>query len=137
MARMTPDDRFYEWLLSDHPEAASERARRCAAYQAEQAHGREVLGGFAERTEADPDAPETIRELTKTARWLLKRQAEREAADAALSESERLTRARAAFELARRTSGAPAYRYPARYLGPRAARQPIPPDPDHPNPNPS
>jgi hypothetical protein len=135
MARMTPDDRFYEWLLSDYPEAASERARRRAAYQAQQAHGREVLGGFVDRTEADPAAPETIRELAKTARWLLGRQAEREAAEQALSEPERLARARADFELERRTGGAPGYRYPARYLGPRAARQPIPPDPDHPNPS--
>jgi hypothetical protein len=25
---LSPDDRFYEWLLSDHPAAVSERARR-------------------------------------------------------------------------------------------------------------
>jgi hypothetical protein len=133
MARMTPSDRYYEWLLSDHPEAAAERARRRAAYHAEQAHGREVLGGFADRTDADPNAPETIRELAKTARWLLTRQAERDAAEQALSEPERLARARADFELERRTAGASGYRYPARYLGPRAARQPIPHDPDHSN----
>jgi hypothetical protein len=133
--RLTPVDRFYEWLLSDHPEAHSERARRRAASQAHQAHGREVLAGFIGRNDADPAAPESIRGLVKTARWLLDRQAQRQAADAALSEAERLGRMRADFELERRTGGVPGYRYPARYLGARAARQPIPPDPDHPNPS--
>jgi hypothetical protein len=133
--RMTPDDRFYEWLLSDHPEAASERARRRAASQAERAHGREILAGFIRRNEGDLATPESIRGLVKTARWLLDRQAQRDAADAALSEPERLARARADFELERRTGGAGGYRYPARYLGPKAARQPIPPDPSKPNPS--
>ena len=98
---MTPGDRFYEWLLSDHPEAA-----------------------------ADRDAPENLRELAATARWLLTRQAERQAADAAEPEAERLARMRRDFENSRRAQGASSYRYPARYLGARAARQPIPPDPD-------
>jgi hypothetical protein len=131
--RMTPADRFYEWLLSDHPQAAAERARRRAAWQARQAHGRAILAGFIARNQGDPAAPESIRGLVTTARWLLDRQAQRQAADAALSEAERLARMRADFELERRTSGMPGYRYPARYLGPRAARQPIPPDPSKPN----
>jgi hypothetical protein len=130
MARMTPADRFYEWLLSDHPEAAAERARRRAAHLAYEAEGRAGLSRFVDRTEADRDAPENIRELVKTARWLLTRQAERLAADVAEPEPERLARQRRDFETSRRVQGAIGYRYPARYLGPRAAQQPIPPDPD-------
>ncbi|HEX9354069.1 MAG TPA: hypothetical protein VF933_09675 [Streptosporangiaceae bacterium] len=129
---MSAADRFYEWLLSDHPAAVAERARRRAAYLAHEARGREGLSRFVARTEADRDAPESIRELVKTARWLLKRQADRLAAEAAESERERLARQRRDFETSRRAQGATSYRYPARYLGARAARQPIPPDPDHP-----
>ena len=128
-ARMSPADRFYEWLLSDHPAAVAERARRRAAWLAHEHEGRAGLSRFAARTEADRDAPENIRELAKTARWLLGRQADRLAADAG-SEPERLARMRQQFETSRRAQGATGYRYPARYLGARAARQPIPPDPD-------
>jgi len=128
--RMTVADGFYEWLLSDHPTAVAERARRRAAYLAYEAEGRAGLSRFVERTEADRDAPENIRELVKTARWLLGRQAHRLAADAAEPEPERLARQRRDFETSRRAQGAHGYRYPARYLGPRAARQAIPPDPD-------
>jgi hypothetical protein len=128
--RMTAADRFYEWLLSDHPEAAAERARRRAAYLAYEARGRDGLSRFVARTEADRDASEHIRELVKTARWLLQRQADRLAADVAEPEPERLARQRRELETSRRVQGAHGYRYPARYLGPRAAQQPIPPDPD-------
>jgi len=128
--RMTPADRFYEWLLSDHPQAAAERARRRAAYLAYEAQGRAGLSRFVARTEADPGAPENIRELVKTARWLLARQADRLAEDAAEPDAERLARMRRDFETSRRMQGAHGYRYPAHYLGARAARQPIPPDPD-------
>jgi hypothetical protein len=130
MARMSAADRFYEWLLSDHPEAAAKRARRRAAHLAYEAQGRAGLSRFVARTEADRDAPEHIRELVKTARWLLGRQADRLAADVAEPEGERLARQRRQFETSRRVQGAHGYRYPARYLDPRAARQPIPPDPD-------
>ncbi len=132
MARMTPGDRFYEWLLSDHPEAAAERTRRRAAHLAYETEGRAGLSRFVERTGAAPGAPENIRELAATARWLLRRQAERQAADAAEPDAERLARMRRDFETSHRAQGAHGYRYPARYLGPRAARQPIPPDPNRP-----
>ncbi len=128
--RMSAADRFYEWLLSDHPAAVAERARRRAAHLAHEAHGREVLSRFVERTQANPAAPETVQRLAETAGWLLGRQADRLAAEAAESEPERLARQRRQFETSRRVQGAHGYRYPARYLGPRAARQAIPPDPD-------
>ncbi len=130
--RMSAADRFYEWLLSDHPEAAAERARRRAAHLAYEAAGRDGLSRFVARTQADRDAPEHLRELATTARWLLARQADRLAAEVAVSEHERLARQRRDFETSRRVQGAHGYRYPARHLGTRAARQPIPPDPDRP-----
>jgi hypothetical protein len=114
----------------DHPEAAAERARRRAAHLAYEAQGRDELSRFAERTEADPGAPENIRELVKTARWLLQRQADRLAADVAEPEPERLARMRRELETSRRAQGRTGYHYPARYLSPSAAQQPIPPDPD-------
>ena len=128
--RMSAADRFYEWLLSARPAAVAERTRRRAAHLACEAEGRDGLSRFVARTEADRDAPEHIRELAGTARWLLGRQADRLAAEAAESEPERLARMRRELETFRRVQGAHGYRYPARYLGPRAARQPIPPDPD-------
>ncbi len=90
----------------------------------------EGLRAFVARTEADRDVPEHIRELVGTARWPLERQAERRAEDAAEPEGERPARVRRELETSRRALGAHGYRYPARYLGTRAARQPIPPDPD-------
>lgn len=128
--RMDAADRFYEWLLSDHPEAAGERARRRADWLAEQHEGRAVLARFAERTDADPEAPESIRRLAETARWLMARAAERIAIEQATPEAERLAAARAQFETYRHALGDHAYRYPARYLGARAARQPVVCDPD-------
>ena len=92
----------------------------------------EGLRAFVARTQADRDAPENIRDLAGTARWLLERQADRLAADAAEPEPERLARQRRELETSRRVQGAHGYCYPARYLGPRAVRQPIPPDPDTP-----
>jgi hypothetical protein len=128
--RMSDADRFYEWLLSDHPAAVAERTRRRAAYLAHEAHGREVLSRFVERTQANPAAPETVQRLAETDGWLLERQGDRLAADVAEPEPERLARQRRDFETSRRVQGTSGYRYPARYLGPRAARQPIPLDPD-------
>ena len=107
--RMSAADRFYEWLLSDHPEAAAERARRRAAYLTYQTRGREGLSRFVARTEADRGAPEHIRELVNTARWLLKRQADRLAADVAEPEPQRLARQRRDFETSRRAQGAHGY----------------------------
>jgi len=130
MGRMSAADRFYEWLLSDHPEAAAERARRRAAHLAYEARGREVLSRFVARTQANRGAPETVQRLAETAGWLLGRQADRLAAEVAEPEPERLARERRDLETSRRVQGAHGYRYPARYLGARAARQPIPPDPD-------
>jgi len=127
--RMSPEDRFDEWLLSDHPEAAAERARRRAVWLAEQQEGHGVLARFAERTDADPTAPDSIRRLAETARWLLARAAERTAIERATPEPERLANARQQFETYRHGEGDHAYRYPARYLGEHAARQPVVSDP--------
>jgi hypothetical protein len=69
-AELSAEDRFYEWLLSDHPGAALERARRRLDNQVRETEERAVLRRFIARTNQSPDAPTTVRELAGTARWL-------------------------------------------------------------------
>jgi hypothetical protein len=128
-AELTAEDRFYEWLLSDHPGAALERARRRLDNQVREAQERAVLRRFIARTDQSPDAPTTVRGLAGTARWLVERSQQRQAADAARADAELLATARRDLEISRRAQVDGDYRYPARYLGVQAARQPIPPDP--------
>jgi hypothetical protein len=127
-ADLTPEDRFYEWLLSDHPGAVVERARRRLDNQVREAQERAVLRRFIARTDHSPDAPTTVRELAGTAGWLLERSQQRQA-DAAKADAELVATARRELEISRRVQLDGDYRYPARYVGVEAARQPIPPDP--------
>ena len=56
-------DAFYEWLLSDHPDAKAERDRRRAAtYQADTDRAAAVRA-WADKINAQPDAPHTLRDL--------------------------------------------------------------------------
>ncbi len=128
-AELTPDDRFYEWLLSDHPGAVLERARRRLDNQVREAEERAVLRRFIARTDQSPDAPTTVRGLAGTAGWLVERSEQRLATGAASSDAERVATARRDLETSQRVGKDPDYRYPARYLGEQAAHQPIPPDP--------
>ena len=53
--RSTTDDAFYEWLLSDHPDARAERDyRRGAHYQRQQETAADIAA-WADRISADPD----------------------------------------------------------------------------------
>jgi hypothetical protein len=129
-ARVAAERAFYEGLLSDHPPAATERARRQASYRAHEADQIGQLREWVARTRANPDAGEPARRLANVTERLLDRRAARLAADRAEPAPDRLARLRQQLELAERAGADPDYRYPARYLGPQAARQPIPPDPD-------
>ena len=61
--RNVTDDAFYEWLLSDHPAAKAERdSRRAATYQAETDRAAAVRA-WADKINAQPDAPQTLRDL--------------------------------------------------------------------------
>jgi hypothetical protein len=128
-AELSAEDRFYEWLLSDHPGAAVERARRRLDNQVHEAQERAVLRRFIARTDQSPDAPTTVQTLAGTAGWLVERSAQRQATDAASSDAELVATARQDFETSRRVGEDHDYRYPARYLGAQAAHQPIPPHP--------
>jgi hypothetical protein len=128
-AELTPEDRFYEWLLSDHPGAVVERARRRLANQVREAQERAVLRRFIARTDQSPDAPTTVQALAGTAGWLVERSQQRQTADAAKADAELVATAQRDLETSRRAQVDGDYRYPAHYLGAQAAHQPIPPDP--------
>jgi hypothetical protein len=128
-AELSAQDRFYEWLLSDHPGAVSERARRRLDNQVREAEERAVLRRFIARTHASPDAPTTVRALAGTAGWLAERSEQRLATKSARTDAERVATARQDWETSRRVQVDGDYRYPARYLGTQAAHQPIPPEP--------
>jgi hypothetical protein len=128
-AELSAEDRFYEWLLSDHPGAVLERARRRLDIQVREAEERAVLRRFITRTDQSPDAPTTVRALAGTAGWLVQRSQQRLATGAARANAELVATARRGLETGRRVRVDGDYRYPARYLGVEAARQPIPPDP--------
>jgi hypothetical protein len=128
-AELTPEDRFYEWLLSDHPGAALERARRRLDNQVREAEERAMLRRFIARTDQSPDAPATVRGLAGTAGWLVQRSQQRQATQAASTDAELVATARRDLETSQQAGDDPDYRYPARYLGTQAARQPIPPQP--------
>jgi hypothetical protein len=128
-AELTAEDRFYEWLLSDHPGAVLERARRRLDHQAREAEERAMLRRFIARTDQSPDAPTTVRGLAGTAGWLVERSDQRMATETATSDAELVATARRDLETSRRVQLDGDYRYPARYLGTQAAHQPIPADP--------
>jgi hypothetical protein len=128
-ADLTVEDRFYEWLLSDHPGAVLERARRRLDNQVREAEERAMLRRFIARTDQSPDAPTTVRQLAGTAGWLVERSEQRLTTKAASTDAELVATARHDLETSRRVQLDDDYRYPARYLGTQAARQPIPPEP--------
>jgi len=132
--RSVLDARFYAFLLSDHPAARVERCRRRAAYLDETAREREVLHGWLARLDATPPRSgerydDTARRLAVTTRALLDRQAGRLAREVGEPDLARVSQARDAWEAERRAAGHRHPRYPARYRGVAAARQPIPPEP--------
>jgi hypothetical protein len=120
--RSVTDRRFAAFLLSDHPAATFERCRRRAAYLDDTARRRELLHGWLAKLDAIPSRPgeafdDSVRRLAATTRDLLDQQAARLLAEVGEADPVRVAHARE-----RRG------RYPTRYLGPAAARQPIPPE---------
>jgi hypothetical protein len=127
--RSVLDARFAAWLLGDHPAAVAERLHRRARSLDERFRRHEFLAGWLARTDAHParlgdrfDA--NLRALAASIRPLLARDLPRLEAELGEPDPARTARQRREWE-ARQLSGR---RYPARYQGPAAARQPIPPD---------
>jgi hypothetical protein len=123
------DARFAAWLLGDHPAAVAERLHRRARSLDERFRRHEVLAGWLARTDAHParlgdhfDA--NLRTLAASIGPLLARDLPRLEAELGEPDPVRVARLRREWE-ARQPSGR---RYPVRYQGPAAARQPIPPD---------
>ena len=54
---------FYEWLLSDHPDARAQRDRRRAATYQAKAGSAAAVRAWADKIGAQPDAPQTLRDL--------------------------------------------------------------------------
>jgi hypothetical protein len=120
--RSVLDGRFAAFLLSDHPAATFERCCRRAAYLDDTARRREVLHGWLAKLDAIPPRPgeafdDSVRRLAATTRGLLEREAARLPAEVGEPDPVRVARERERHG-----------RYPARYLGRAAARQPIPPE---------
>jgi hypothetical protein len=133
-AELSADDRFYEWLLSDHPGAAGERACRRLDNQIAEAEDLARLRGWLAKIDglADSGQPlgDSVWGLAEQTRTRLIPGAEQRLAELADQPDQvRVRRWRRELEISQRVRGDHDYRYPARYLGPVAARQPIPPDP--------
>jgi hypothetical protein len=128
--RSVLDARFAAWLLGDHPAAVAERLGRRARYLDERFRRHELLAGWLARTAAHPPRPAdrfdaTLRALAASVGPLLARDLPRLEAELGEPDPARVARQRREWEQ-RQPSGR---RYPARYQGPAAARQPIPPEP--------
>ena len=137
--RDVTDTAFYEWLLSDHPDARAERDwRRAATYQAETGRAAAVRA-WADKINAHADAPQTMRDLAASMGPLADQTTARAEARYAELDDAYVTRLRAEHETYVQVSGPPGswdYRYPAHLTGPGAAGYPPPPEPGAPAPEP-
>src|SRR5579863_10472018 len=93
--RDVTDNAFYEWLLSDHPDAKAERDwRRAATYQAETDQAAAVRA-WADKINAQPDPPQTLRDLAASMGPLADQTAARAEASYAEPDDAYVTRIRA------------------------------------------
>jgi hypothetical protein len=137
--RDVTSDAFYEWLLSDHPDARAERDwRRAATYQADTGRAAAVRA-WAGKVNAQPDAPQAAKDLAASMGPRADQSLARAQASYAEPDDAYVARLRAEHETAVRVSGPPGswdYRYPANLTGPGAAAHPPPPEPAAPAPEP-
>jgi hypothetical protein len=135
--RDVTDDAFYEWLLSDHPDAKTERDRRRAATFRADTDRAATVRAWASKINAQPGAPQNLRDLAATMGPLADQTTARADARYAEPDDAYVTRLRAEHETHVRVSGPPGswdYRYPAYLTGPGAAAYPPPPQPVTPEP---
>jgi hypothetical protein len=131
--RSTLDDTFYEWLLSDHPDAKAEREyRRGGSLQREHQTAADIAA-WADRVGADPGRHTPMaRDLAATFGPMAKASALRADIESAEPDDAYVARQRAEFETHMRVHWDhpdPDYTYPACLTGPSAASCPPPPEP--------
>jgi hypothetical protein len=131
--RSTADDVFYEWLLSDHPDARAERDwRRSHHYQHERDTAADIAA-WARRIDAAPEGhTQAALNLAATIGPHAADSAIRAEVDHAEPDKLYVARLRAEFETHRHVhwdNPDPSYRYPQHLTGPSAAAYPPPPEP--------
>jgi hypothetical protein len=120
---------FYEWLLSDHPDARAGRGRRREAYYRGEIERASQVQAWVAKIDATPNPPGPIRRLADSMGPSAEKA--RAHAEAALAEPDEayVTRERGNWETFMQVSvpdGSSEYRYPGRYVGEAAASQPRP-----------
>jgi hypothetical protein len=130
--RSTLDDTFYEWLLSDHPEAKAEREWRRGTHYADYHQAAADIAAWADRISAEPEQhTQMARDLAATIGPMAHASALRAEIDAAEPDHVYVARQRAEFETHMRVHWdhpVPDYTYPAHLTGASAASYP-PPEP--------
>jgi hypothetical protein len=138
--RSTADDAFYEWLLSDHPDARAERGRRRSLHYQQQRDTAADIAAWARRISADPQLhTQAALDLAATMGPHATESTVRAEVDYAEPDEQYVARLRAEFETHRHIhwdNPDPAYRYPKHLTGPEAAGHPPPPEPGAPAPEP-
>jgi hypothetical protein len=129
-----PDD-AYEWLLSDHPWARTERVRRAeSGWDAELRNASDVrdwtdrIDGLdlQQRYPHDPAIAENLRGLAKLMRPIADEQQLRAHLDTAVPDDVRVQQLRQKWVTHKHVQGEDDYRYPAHLIGPSAAAYPPP-----------
>jgi hypothetical protein len=133
--RDVTDDAFYEWLLSDHPDARAERDRRRSLHYQQQRDTATDIAAWARRISADPPERHTkaARDLAATIGPHADASTVRAEIESAEPDELYVARLRTEFETHRHIhwdNPDPSYRYPAHLTGPGAVAYPPPPEPD-------
>lgn len=129
------DDDAYTWLLSAHPWAVAERARRRHAHHArELAEAADVLAAADRLRSAGLDADHPLAGLPDRVDPLARRAALVADVDAAEADDTATAEARRRWETTRRASGDLDYRYPPELADPATAAGYPPPLPEDPRP---
>jgi hypothetical protein len=133
--RSTADEAFYEWLLSDHPEAKAERDWRRSLHYQQQRDTAADIAAWARRISAEPPERHTkaMRDLAATIGPHATESAIRTEIEYAEPGELYVARLRTEFETHRHIhwdNPDPSYQYPAHLTGPGAAAYPPPPEPD-------
>jgi len=132
--RDVTDDTFYEWMLSDHPDARAERDWRRAATYEHQRQNAAAVRTWADKVNNQPGAPQAARDLAASVGPRADQQATKTEIESAEPDDVYVGRLRGQFETCMRVSGPdwayPSYGYPGHLIGPSAANYPPPPQPE-------